>query len=88
VTLESGSRVAKAVGSEVAERCNSIHHQAVERVAEGLVVVGRGDDDMVEAVESDAARWVVAVQWHPEDTAADDAQQQAIFDELVRQAAP
>ena len=30
--------------------------------------------------------WLVAVQWHPEHTAAVDAQQQRLFDELVRAA--
>jgi putative glutamine amidotransferase len=88
VALEAGSRLAKAVGSETATSCNSIHHQALDAIAPGLTVVGRGEDGMVEAVESPDARWLVAVQWHPEDTAADDPQQQAIFDELVRQGAP
>jgi putative glutamine amidotransferase len=88
VALEPGTRIAKAVGADVAESCNSIHHQAVDRVADGLTVVGRGTDGMVEALESVDARWVVAVQWHPEDTAHEDPQQQSIFDELVRQAAP
>jgi putative glutamine amidotransferase len=87
VTLESGSRVAKAVGSEVAERCNSIHHQAVDasprprRRRSRRRRHGRGRRVGCGAL---GRRGAVA----PEDTAADDAQQQAIFDELVRQAAP
>jgi putative glutamine amidotransferase len=88
VTLEAGSRLAKAIGGEVATRCHSIHHQALDIVADGLSVVGRGEDGMLEAVEATEARWVVGVQWHPEDTAADDPQQQAIFDALVREARP
>ncbi|MBT2596076.1 gamma-glutamyl-gamma-aminobutyrate hydrolase family protein [Arthrobacter sp. ISL-72] len=41
------------------------HHQAVARVAEGLVVTARAADGTVEALE-DPQRWVASVQWHPE----------------------
>jgi putative glutamine amidotransferase len=88
VRVEPGSRLAKAIGTESAERCHSVHHQALDRVADGLTIVGTGDDGMLEAVEGTDHRWVVGVQWHPEDTAAEDPQQQALFDELVRQACP
>jgi putative glutamine amidotransferase len=46
---------------------NSFHHQAVERVAEGLTVSARcPEDGLVEGLEAPGARFVVAVQWHPE----------------------
>ena len=41
------------------------HHQAVARVAEGLVVTAVAGDGTVEALE-DPKRWVASVQWHPE----------------------
>ena len=41
----------------------------------------------VEAVEHAEHPWLVAVQWHPELTAARDACQQSFFDELVRRSA-
>ena len=41
------------------------HHQAVARVAEGLVVTARAADGTVEALE-DPQHWVASVQWHPE----------------------
>jgi putative glutamine amidotransferase len=44
---------------------NSLHHQSVDRVADGWVVTARSSDGTVEALE-----WpghdVIAVQWHPE----------------------
>jgi putative glutamine amidotransferase len=86
VDLDAGSRVAKAMGTESPQRCHCVHHQALDRVGDALTVVGRGDDGIVHAVELDTARWVVGIQWHPEDSAADDPQQQALFDELIRQA--
>ena len=46
-------------------RVNSLHHQTVDRVADGWVVTARSGDGTVEAME-----WpghdVIAVQWHPE----------------------
>jgi putative glutamine amidotransferase len=41
------------------------HHQAVDRVAPGLLVTAVADDGTVEALE-DRDRWVASVQWHPE----------------------
>jgi len=68
VTLEPGSRLAAAFGAERLH-VNSFHHQAVDRVGDGLRVVARSDDGMVEALEADddgSDGFVVAVQWHPE----------------------
>jgi putative glutamine amidotransferase len=61
------------------------HHQAIDQTGDGLRVVGRASDGIVEAMELDGA-FVLAVQWHPEDTAADDKPQQRLFDALVRKA--
>jgi putative glutamine amidotransferase len=60
-----------------------VHHQALDVVAPGLEVVGRSADGLVHAAEVDGAAWVVATQWHPEDTAHSDAQQQALFTALI-----
>ena len=84
--LDAGSRIAKAMGTETPNRCHCVHHQALDRLGAGLHVVGRHASGMIHAVELDSARWVVGTQWHPEDSAADDPQQQGLFDELIRQA--
>jgi putative glutamine amidotransferase len=64
---------------------HSVHHQALDRIGTGLAVTGRAADGTVEAVET-ADGWVVGVQWHPEDTAHIDAQQQGLFDGLIAEA--
>jgi putative glutamine amidotransferase len=47
---------------------NSRHHQAVteQSLAQGLQAVALSHDGLVEGVESQAHRWVIGVQWHPE----------------------
>ena len=71
VQVAPGSRVAGLVGA-LAVEVNSRHHQAVLRVGEGLTAVAwhqaRPDQDpVIEAIEAtEAGRWVVGVQWHPE----------------------
>ena len=85
VTLSPGSKIAKAIGDTTVNG-HHVHHQSIARIGDGLTLVGSASDGMPEAMEVDAAAWVVAVQWHPEDTAHEDAQQQALFDELIRQA--
>lgn len=62
------------------------HHQGIDRIGEGLSVLARSSDGWVEAMGIEAAGWAAAVQWHPEDTAAEDPGQQRIFAQLVAQA--
>jgi gamma-glutamyl-gamma-aminobutyrate hydrolase PuuD len=69
VRLDPAGRVGAAIGPRLRVRCH--HHQAVDRLAPGLVATGWAADGTVEAVE-DATRWfVVGVQWHPEEDIAD-----------------
>ena len=59
-------RLAAIYGDDRRE-VTSLHHQAVDRLAEPLRVAARADDDGVEGVESgDDGWWAVGVQWHPE----------------------
>jgi putative glutamine amidotransferase len=42
------------------------HHQAVDRLGEGLLASAYAPDGTVEAVELPGPPWVLGVQWHPE----------------------
>lgn len=42
------------------------HHQAVDRLGEGLAVSAYAEDGTAEAVELPGSAWVLGVQWHPE----------------------
>jgi putative glutamine amidotransferase len=85
VTIEAGTRLAAVMdATTVTASCH--HHQAIDKVGDGLHVVARADDGIVEALELDRPeQWLLAVQWHPEDTAAADPAQQNLFDALLAQ---
>jgi putative glutamine amidotransferase len=67
-------------------RVSCYHHQALDRIGQGIEVVARSTDGVAEAASIDAAGWAVGVQWHPEDTATEDTQQAALFAEFIAQA--
>ena len=85
VHVESGSLIAEVMGL-TSLKTSSGHHQAVKDVAAGLRVVARAADGIIEALELPGHPWLIAVQWHPEVTAARDPSQQALFDALVAKA--
>ena len=66
VHFEPDSRIAEILGRPE-YGVNSRHHQAVERPGYGLEVTARAPDGTVEAVEDPSRRFLLAVQWHPED---------------------
>ncbi len=83
VSLAPGSRIAAAIGTTSLTSCHCVHHQALEQVADGLLVTGHSHDGIVHAAEVESASWIVATQWHPEDSADQDPQQQALFAALL-----
>lgn len=85
VQLAPNSRLAQIMGAETVSTA-SWHHQAVDRLADGLRVVGQAADGIIEAVELADKPNVLAVQWHPEITAAEDVSQQCLFNTLVAHA--
>jgi putative glutamine amidotransferase len=65
VFLEPESEVQRATARSRL-RVNSLHHQAIDKVGEGLSVVGRDLDDITQAVEHVDGKRIIGVQWHPE----------------------
>jgi putative glutamine amidotransferase len=83
VTLEPESHLASIMGSERL-RVNSRHHQAVDQIGEGLRVSARDSEDgTVEALEQPNRRFVIAVQWHPEDQVFSEAEQRKLFERFA-----
>jgi len=78
VDVDSGTTLSSLVGDSL--EVKSYHHQAIDKVAAGLVVTARSDDGTIQAVELPTVPFGVAVQWHPEEDAAEDAR---LFEGLV-----
>lgn len=75
VELEADSKLAGLLAAEVLESVQSFHGQAVRDPAPDLVPVAHGPGEIVEALESiNPDEWIFAVQWHPELTLGDAAQ--------------
>lgn len=67
-----GATLAGIVGGDTCS-VNSRHVQAVDRLGRDLRAAGRTADGVVEAVEDTTGRFLIAVQWHPEDLGHDPA---------------
>jgi gamma-glutamyl-gamma-aminobutyrate hydrolase PuuD len=76
VRTEEGSTVRRLLGEQATVLC--CHHQAVATPGRGVRITARSADGVVEAVELPGHRFVVGVQWHPEE--AGDAR---LFEALV-----
>ena len=80
VEILDGSRLAGLLGAGTMA-VNSFHHQAVDRLGDGLRVSARASDGTIEGVEGPG--FTIGVQWHAE-TLADGR----LFEALVQAAAP
>ena len=60
-----GTRLAALIGGTSDVQC--YHHQAIDRLGEGLIVAAQDADGVIEAVELPGKNFVLAVQWHPEE---------------------
>ncbi len=71
IEIEPGSRLAAVLGDDEVKvsdelDINSFHHQAIERLGEGLKVTARAPDGTIEAVEDPSHPFLIGVQWHAE----------------------
>jgi putative glutamine amidotransferase len=63
--LEPESKLAKILGTtQIA--ANTLHHQAVDKLGEGLVVAAHAEDGVIEGIELPDKQFVIGVQSHPE----------------------
>lgn len=67
VSLRPGGLLERITGLTGRVAVNSLHAQAIDRLAEPLVIEAQADDGTIEAVSlSQPKGFVLAVQWHPE----------------------
>ncbi len=88
VLLRAGTRLAETIGAARIVT-NSRHHQAVARLGDDVTIAAVAEDGVIEAIEvfgSDDSRYIVGVEWHPEE-ARDDSASIRIFGSFVEHAA-
>jgi putative glutamine amidotransferase len=83
VKIAPGSRLAETLGADELE-VNSMHHQVIHRVGRGLTAVAWAPDQLVEGVEGDdPGRFLLGVQWHPEELVGHSDPARRLFSALV-----
>jgi putative glutamine amidotransferase len=86
VRVTPGSRLHAALGEERV-MVNSMHHQAVERIGDGLVATAWAPDGLVEALEGTReGHFLVGVQWHPEMLMDQDEGTKRLFEDFIEAA--
>jgi len=85
VRIAEDSHLARSVGTTDLAT-NSSHHQAIREVAPPLRAVAWSRDGVIEAAEARDERFLLAIQWHPENLAAKRAEHLALFVALVEAA--
>jgi putative glutamine amidotransferase len=65
VEIDPESKLAATLGATEID-VNSFHHQAIDRLGEGLRISARAPDGTIEAVEDPARPFLIGVQWHAE----------------------
>ncbi len=79
VSFAAGGLLERITGKQTVI-VNSLHSQAVDRLADGLEVEATADDGLVEAfLVKDAPAFTLGVQWHPEWMVEENETSMAIF---------
>lgn len=71
IDVEPGSLLSDSLGGDTKVTGAVYHHQAIDRVGDGLSVVARSEDGIIEGIALDGHPFGLAVQWHPEHTPED-----------------
>jgi putative glutamine amidotransferase len=84
VRIDAGSSLAAELDADELASVPSWHHQAIDRVGEGLRPIAWSPDGVIEAVALAGSPALVAVQWHPELDIASGAAGRRLFEALAR----
>lgn len=84
ITISEWSKLADIIGTEIV--VNSFHHQSVKDLGKGLVVTASSKDGVIEAIELKGNKFVIGVQWHPEEMIETSEKMLMLFKKLVEAA--
>ena len=82
VTITSGTKLARILGKKSLQ-VNSLHHQAVDTPAPGMIVSAVCEDGIIEGIELSDYPFCIGVQWHPEHMTPFSKRQRRIFDAFI-----
>jgi putative glutamine amidotransferase len=85
VRIAPESRLAAILGANEVQ-VNSLHHQAVDTPAPGVIITATAPDGVAEALEMPGKPFVLSVQWHPEDLYTEDDSMRRLFVAFVEAA--
>ena len=67
INFNESSRLYNKLGEEKSREVNSMHHEGIRALANGLLATATSDDGLVEAIENPYYdSYMMGVQWHPE----------------------
>lgn len=84
VSIEKGTKLHDIMGEDRIA-VNSFHHQIIKEAGDEMIVTAKADDGVIEALEHKSAKFIIAVQWHPEMMHATDEHMLNLFKALVEQ---
>jgi putative glutamine amidotransferase len=82
VRVSPGTRLARIMERETAQ-VNSMHHQGIRTLGNDLKVSAVAPDGLIEAVESPNGRFLIGVQWHPEELVSSQPEMAKLFQAFV-----
>ncbi len=82
VTFSPQTRMNRILGNFA--YTNSFHHQAVNRLGDGLIASGHTSDHIIEAIEMPSHPFVIGVQWHPENMLQNSSNMKQLFFAFIR----
>lgn len=82
VQIRPNSLLAELLGATKSD-VNSLHHQGVKELGDGLVVSAESPDGIIEGIEIPNHRFAVGVQWHPEELVSTVESMQGLFTGLI-----
>src|SRR5262249_34145845 len=85
VRVDEGTRLRALLGAPQVQ-VNSMHHQGIKRLAQGLRATAFAPDGLIEGVEMNGGQYLVGVQWHPEELADAHAPMRRLFTDFIEAA--
>ena len=84
INVEAGTHLAQILSGKSSLVGAMYHHQALDKIGQGLTITATTDDNVIEGVELAGVDFGVAVQWHPEQTLEDLSLFTALIDAALK----